>query len=582
MAVGISLHIGLNEVSAAHYAGWSGPLNACEADAQDMRSIATSCGFEAKMLLTREATRAAVERVLKDAAARLYTGDILLLSYSGHGGQLPDSAGEEGDGKDETWCLYDGQLLDDELYGLLAGFRADVRIVILSDSCHSGTVAKLDPNDRPRYARREIPSDVAAQTYAANKDLYDRLRAQAPVRARGSLQAAVLLLSACQDHEIAGDGSRNGVFTGALRQVWNDGAFSGDYVDLHRAIGAETAPAQNPNLVTMGAHGQALSQEAPFYVAASAQPVSTPPTGVAPALVSDPSWESVQALLRARFGAQGGLTQTEEQLALLNSQLAQRGLFGAFVRGTNTPLNGDRGRGGTVVRAFFWGFHIEISHKDLQAFLSAADPVNALIGSIGGAVPSPAAPFIALAAAFVAGALGLLRSLDQGNGVYISMSWFAPGVFIPTTVPTRSSAARGEIVEFGSDRIGFGPNWREDRLIDFRLPEGGVRDGDALVYAAPGSNGNCYFVRWLNPDNPRDGRFWLHIGSPFFGGGGQCVWVVNGHYENLDVFPPRAASKARKQARVYREPASRSLSNGHILKDSEGFGSHETKDSPPG
>ena len=32
-ATGLSLHVGLNAVDPAHYAGWSGPLNACEADA---------------------------------------------------------------------------------------------------------------------------------------------------------------------------------------------------------------------------------------------------------------------------------------------------------------------------------------------------------------------------------------------------------------------------------------------------------------------------------------------------------------------------------------------------------------------
>jgi hypothetical protein len=102
-------------------------------------------------------------------------------------------------------------------------------------------------------------------------------------------------------------------------------------------------------------------------------------------------------------------------------------------------LSGLRGpevlaRGGTVVRAFWWGFHIQISHEDLMSFLGAAEPINTIIGAIGGSIPSPAAPFIAAAAAFVAGALGLLRGLDHGRGVYVSMSWFAPGIFVPTSV----------------------------------------------------------------------------------------------------------------------------------------------------
>jgi len=55
-------------------------------------------------------------------------------------------------------------------------------------------------------------------------------------------------------------------------------------------------------------------------------------------------------------------------------------------------------KGGTVVRAFWWGFHIQISHEDLQVFLAGANTVNAIVDAIGGNIPSPAAPFIHLAA----------------------------------------------------------------------------------------------------------------------------------------------------------------------------------------
>jgi hypothetical protein len=87
-----------------------------------------------------------------------------------------------------------------------------------------------------------------------------------------------------------------------------------------------------------------------------------------------------------------------------------------------------------IARAFWWGFHIEVSHTELNDFVNAADPVNAVIGAVGLGVPTPASPFIGLAAAFIAAGLGLLRTIDRGRGAYVSMSWFAPGIFIPTTV----------------------------------------------------------------------------------------------------------------------------------------------------
>ncbi|MDQ3865184.1 MAG: caspase family protein, partial [Actinomycetota bacterium] len=55
MASGSALTIGLNSVDPGHYAGWSGNLIACEADAEDMANIATSKGFTVKTLLTKEA-----------------------------------------------------------------------------------------------------------------------------------------------------------------------------------------------------------------------------------------------------------------------------------------------------------------------------------------------------------------------------------------------------------------------------------------------------------------------------------------------------------------------------------------------
>jgi hypothetical protein len=93
-----------------------------------------------------------------------------------------------------------------------------------------------------------------------------------------------------------------------------------------------------------------------------------------------------------------------------------------------------KAKGGTVARAFWWGFHVQISREDLRSFLDGAGSVNAIVAAFGGSIPSPAQPFITLAAVFVSGALGLLESLDRGSGVYISMTWFAPGIFVPTSV----------------------------------------------------------------------------------------------------------------------------------------------------
>jgi len=131
--------------------------------------------------------------------------------------------------------------------------------------------------------------------------------------------------------------------------------------------------------------------------------------------------------------------------------------------------------------------------------------------------------------------------------------------------PGQLAATRGpgQIVPLASGQFPFGSNARVDQFIDCHLPGGAVRDGDAMVYAAPGSNGACNFLRWYNPNDPRDGRFWLHIGSPFIVGGGMCVWIVSGHYEVYDPFPARPARANQGRSPVARQlPAPASVANG--------------------
>ena len=152
----LSLHIGLNAVSGAAYAGWTGPLVACEFDAHDMAAIARQRGMKASVLLTKKATRAATLSGLRAAARALRPGDLFFLSYSGHGGQVPDVTGDEADRKDETWCLHDGQLIDDELYLELGRLRRRC--------AHPRRLRQLP--QRHRHARRAAERRHPARTGA--------------------------------------------------------------------------------------------------------------------------------------------------------------------------------------------------------------------------------------------------------------------------------------------------------------------------------------------------------------------------------------------------------------------------------
>lgn len=268
---GIGVAIGLNGVDPAHYSGWAGPLSGCEGDAEAIAQLGRSRGFDMAKLLTPAATRAAVIAALDRGARELVAGDTFLISYAGHGGQVPDLNGDEDDNLDETWCLHDGQVIDDELNAWFSKFAAGVRVLVLSDSCCSGTVTRKYRDglaaaalSAPGAAVRAIPGDVAIRTYEQHRAEYGALQRAIPADITAQIRATVRLLSGCQDHELAIDGPDHGLFTGALLEVWNGGSFTGTYDEFHRAIVSRTVPTQTPNHFVIGAPNPSFDAGPPF------------------------------------------------------------------------------------------------------------------------------------------------------------------------------------------------------------------------------------------------------------------------------------------------------------------------------
>ncbi len=190
-------------------------------------------------------------------------------------------------------AVYDGQLIDDELYFELGRFAEGVRILVLSDSCHSGTVTReVAPapailGQRPKL----MPDAVAMRTYEKHKAFYDQLQrdvlkaakatgkavvdpdaALANVAISGRLTTivkkfnpSVILISGCQDNQTSMDGDHNGAFTEQLLKVWNHGTYTGGYASFHARIRARMPASQSPNLFTLGTAGKFLAQQ-PFTV----------------------------------------------------------------------------------------------------------------------------------------------------------------------------------------------------------------------------------------------------------------------------------------------------------------------------
>lgn len=332
-----SIHIGLNQLDPDAYNGWDGALSGCINDARDMQAIADSLGYQSMLLTDSEATSWRVISEIGQASTDLSAGDILFLSYSGHGGQVDDVNGDEKDALDETWCLWDRQLIDDELYALWGQFEPGVRIVMLSDSCHSGTVARmlatmqalsrdvtrarsaagtksditalqttaLDSLSKtlsfetvdsatkgtsaspgpsiqaaPRRPKR-IPPDIQNVINNTHADIHAAAQWLAGPSEKAVIGATVILISGCQDNQLSADGAGNGLFTQRLKQAWNNGTFSGNYRAFTSAIRSLMPRDQQPNYFTVGAKNPAFEAQSPFDIRGG-NGVAVPPPGGQP------------------------------------------------------------------------------------------------------------------------------------------------------------------------------------------------------------------------------------------------------------------------------------------------------------
>lgn len=260
MPVGRSLHIGINQVSPAFPN--ASRLTGAENSATAMRDLAQRRGFIPELINGVDASYATVTAKLLSAATVSNPGDIFLFTFSGHGTGQTDLDGDEDDNQDEALLLYDALLFDDELrLKIWPSFKPGVRVLMIADSCHSGTVAKF-----LKKAWREDAQalQISAETRQQHLTEYREFYAHSVVPVRASIEANVLLLAACQDNELTQDGDPLTVFTAALLRVVND-QNPQNYPDLIQKISALVGP-QIPALTPVPPPSQAFINQVPFTI----------------------------------------------------------------------------------------------------------------------------------------------------------------------------------------------------------------------------------------------------------------------------------------------------------------------------
>ena len=186
-----ALCIGIND-----YPGTDMDLAGCVNDANDWAAEFAARGFDVTTLLDAQATKSEMQRAMRDVIGKARSGDLVAITFSGHGTYVydTDSAAppdNESDGFDEALCPYDvvatgDPLTDDEIHALFAARPAGVRLLLIADSCHSGTVSRVapsGPSDR-RARRRFMPPSVWMSSSQR------ALSAQAPSRRSGTYARA--------------------------------------------------------------------------------------------------------------------------------------------------------------------------------------------------------------------------------------------------------------------------------------------------------------------------------------------------------------------------------------------------------
>lgn len=146
-----ALLIGLN------YPGSAYPLSGCINDINKIEKILVeNFALQSVVKLYDNSsivpTKANIISQLTLLLSQSKSGDVLFFHYSGHGSQLNDTNGDETDGKDEVIIPVDyfsnkSIITDDEIKSIIqTNLNVGVKLFVLMDCCHSGTIFDLKYN----------------------------------------------------------------------------------------------------------------------------------------------------------------------------------------------------------------------------------------------------------------------------------------------------------------------------------------------------------------------------------------------------------------------------------------------------
>jgi len=244
-----ALFIGIN------YHGQRGELRGCINDVDNIkRFLQQNFRLDEIRVLTDDGktpspTRANILAGFKWLRSGAKAGDSLILHYSGHGGSVKDTDGDEEDGMDETLIPVDHQtagiIVDDEVHDVLVrGLPKGVRLTAIMDCCHSESMLDLPytynisgdlvitENERAKGFSKIVASSVKFALDGRKKDAMNSITegmklamsscggGDSSARARAiqtrTTVADVVQFSGCKDSQTSADAQIGGQATGAM------------------------------------------------------------------------------------------------------------------------------------------------------------------------------------------------------------------------------------------------------------------------------------------------------------------------------------------------------------------------------
>lgn len=217
-----------------------GSCPGCEIDAKSLDSLMNLFGYKGEVLISGQATKAAVVGKLKAGIERTGEDGLFLFFYSGHGGQehLGGKEPDGADGMDEYLCLYDTHMLDDEIWDIASKCKG--RVFLYFDACHSATMYRAVG----KPVNPDVETDAVVQERGKALGFDDRefiVEAEDLVRSSGftfrperfvKAQAMgygdgkplrMLCWSGCKESQYSYGGNSGGVMTGSLMRNWKKG-----------------------------------------------------------------------------------------------------------------------------------------------------------------------------------------------------------------------------------------------------------------------------------------------------------------------------------------------------------------------